>query len=204
MGHTGVGWGGSCRSGRGHTGVGWVGHAVKQAKNDSPQNQDSSQPKSFLDRVQNPNFEYKNNNNNYYFIIIIVLHSQLYQKLITRCSLHKNLNGMIITLAPTGKSRKVACVLNGTEMLSTKATTKINLPSPTLSRKQLTIFFSEEKTEHPTCDRSNYSVNIFTAHSTPVYCTPPYISHPTPPLHDLLHAYMTHNPCPYITPPASA
>ena len=31
---------------------------------------------------------------------------------------------MIIMLVPTDKSRKVACVLNGTEILSTKATTK--------------------------------------------------------------------------------
>ena len=83
-----------------------------------------------------PSFEYKNN---YYFIIIIVLYSQLYQKIITRCSLYKNLNGMIITLVPREKSRKVACVLNGTEMLSPKATTKKNMLSQTLSRKQLTI-----------------------------------------------------------------
>ena len=53
-----------------------------------------------------------------------MLYSQLYQKIITRCSLYKNLNGMIITLVPREKSRKVACVLNGTEMLSPKATTK--------------------------------------------------------------------------------
>ena len=101
-----------------------MGHAVKQPKNDSPQNQDLTPPKSFLEGVQNPNFEYKNNNNYYYFIITIVLYSQLYQKFITRCSLYKTLDGMIITLIPTDKSRKVACVLNGTEMLSTKATTK--------------------------------------------------------------------------------
>ena len=102
-----------------------MGYAVKQPKNGSPQNQDLTQPKSFFEGVQNPNFEYKNNN--YYYnnnIIIIVLYSQLYQKIITRCSLYKNLDGMIITLVPREKSRKVACVLNGTEMLSTKATTK--------------------------------------------------------------------------------
>ena len=64
-----------------------MGHAVKQPKNDSPQNQDLTPPKSFLEGVQNPNFEYKNNN--YYFIITIVLYSQLYQKIITRCSLYK-------------------------------------------------------------------------------------------------------------------
>ena len=34
---------------------------------------------------------------------------------------------MIITLVPREKSRKVACVLNGTEMLSTKATTNKNM-----------------------------------------------------------------------------
>ena len=53
-----------------------VGHAVKQPKNDSPQNQDLTTPKSFLEGVQNPSFEYKNNFY-YYFIIIIVLYSQL-------------------------------------------------------------------------------------------------------------------------------
>ena len=38
-------------SGVSHTGVGWgaVGHAVKQPKNDSPQNQDLTPPKSFLE-----------------------------------------------------------------------------------------------------------------------------------------------------------
>ena len=64
-----------------------------------------------------------------------MLYSQLYQNIITRCSLYKNLDGMIIMLVPTDKSSKVACVLNGTEMLSTKATTKErtkeNMPSPT-------------------------------------------------------------------------
>ena len=100
----------------------WVGYAVKQPKNDSPQNQDLTTPKSFLEGVQNPSFEYKNNF--YYYFIIIVLYSQLYQKIITRCFSYKNLNCMIITLVPREKSRKVACVLNGTEMLSPKATTK--------------------------------------------------------------------------------
>ena len=109
----GVRWGQSCWGG--------VGHAVKQPKNDSPQNQDLTPPKSFLEGVQ---IQILNIKNYYYFIITIVLYSQLYQKIITRCSLHKNLNGMIIMLVPTDKSRKVACVLNGTEMLSTKATTK--------------------------------------------------------------------------------
>ena len=93
-----------------------------------------------------PSFEYKNNCY-YYFIIIIVLYSQLYQKIITRCSLYKNLNGMIITLVPREKSRKVACVLNGTEMLSPKATTKKNMLCQTLSRKQLTII-CQKKTQN--------------------------------------------------------
>ena len=101
-----------------------MGHAVNQPRNDSPQNQDLTPPKSFLEGVKNPNFEYKNDNNNNNFIITIVLYSQLYQKIITRCSLYENLHGMVITLVPTDKSRKVTCVLNGTEMLSSKATTK--------------------------------------------------------------------------------
>ena len=123
-----------------------VGYAVKQTKNDSPQNQDLTTPKSFLEGVQNPSFEYKNNFY-YYFIIIIVLYSQLYQKIITRCSLYKNLNCMIITLVPREKSRKVAFVLNGTEMLSPKATTKKNMLSHTLSRKQFTII-CQKKTQN--------------------------------------------------------
>ena len=45
------GWGGSYRGG--------VGHAVKQLKNDSPQNQDLTPPKSFFGRVQNLSFQYK-------------------------------------------------------------------------------------------------------------------------------------------------
>ena len=60
----------------------------------------------------------------------------------------KNHNGMIITLVPREKSRKVACVLNGTEMLSPKATTNKNMPSPTLSRKQL-IIICQKKRQKP-------------------------------------------------------
>ena len=57
-------------------------------------------------------------------IITIVLYSQLYQKLLPDAPCIKNLDGMIIMLVPSEKSRKVTCVLNGTEMLSLKATTK--------------------------------------------------------------------------------
>ena len=55
---------------------GWdgVGHGVKQPKNDSPKNQDLTPPKSILEGLQNPSFEYKNSFY-YYFIIIIVLYS---------------------------------------------------------------------------------------------------------------------------------
>ena len=78
MGHAGVSQ--SYRGGVSHAGVGGVGHVVKQPKNDSPQNQDLTPPKSFLEGVQNLNFE---NKKIYYFIIIIiVLYSQLYQKLL--------------------------------------------------------------------------------------------------------------------------
>ena len=37
------------------------------------------------------------------------------------------------------KSKEIVCVLNGAEVLSTKATTNKHKPSPTLSRKPLTI-----------------------------------------------------------------
>ena len=66
---------------------------------------------------------------------------------------------MIIMLVPTDKSRKVACVLNGTEMLSTKATTKKIKTKNVFShiiQKAVDNNFSEEKTEYLTCDRSNY------------------------------------------------
>ena len=59
----------------------------------------------------------------------------------------KNLDGMIITLVPREKSRKVVCFPNGTEMLSNKATTSKNMPSPTLSRKQFTIIW-QKKTQN--------------------------------------------------------
>ena len=37
-------------------GYGGVGHAAKQPKNDSPQNEDLTPPKSFLEGVQNLSF----------------------------------------------------------------------------------------------------------------------------------------------------
>ena len=46
---------------------------------------------------------------------------------------------MIITLVQSKESGKVTYVFNGIEMLPTKATTHKNIPSPTLSRKQLAI-----------------------------------------------------------------
>ena len=58
-------------------------------------------------------------------------------------------------LVPTDKSRKVACVLNGTEMLSTKATTKKKKKHAFshIIQKAVDNNFSEEKTEHLTCNR---------------------------------------------------
>ena len=178
MGHTGVGlcevgwvmlgWGGSLeRWGGSYRGrLGWV---IQQSnlKDDSPQHQDLTSPKSFLKgvKIQILNIIIINY---YYFIITIVLYFQLYQNIITRCSLYKNPDGMIITLVQTDKSRKVACVLNGTEMLSTKATTKKKHAFSHIIQKAVDNNFSEEKTEYLTCNRSNYSVKIFTAHSKPV------------------------------------
>ena len=110
----------------------------------SPQNQDLTPPKSIFEGGQNPSFEYKK-------ISIIILLLQLYyipnyiKKLLPDAPCIKNFDGMIITLVPREKSRKVACVLNGTEMLSTKATTNKNMPSPTLSRKQFTIICQKKR-----------------------------------------------------------
>ena len=64
------------------------------------------------------------------------------------------------------------------------------LPKKTFSpiiQKAVDNNFSQEKTEHLTCVRSSYSVKFFTAHSTPVWCTPPYITHPTPAWHTPPH-----------------
>ena len=48
-----------------------MGHAVKyNLKNDSPQNQDLTPPKSILEGVQNLNFEY---NHYYYYYFIITM-----------------------------------------------------------------------------------------------------------------------------------
>ena len=120
-----------------------MGHAVKQPKNCYPWNQDLTPKKIIFEGVQNPSFEYQNNNY-YNFIITIVLYSQLYQK-ITRCFLYKNCNGMSIALVSREKIRKIACVLNGTEVLSTKATTNKHMPSPTLSTNQLIIIFLKKR-----------------------------------------------------------
>ena len=49
-------------------GWGGVSHAVKQPKHDSPQNQDLTPPKSFLEGVQNPSLNIK-----IIFIIILLL-----------------------------------------------------------------------------------------------------------------------------------
>ena len=59
---------------------------------------------------------------------------------------------MIITLVPREKSRKVACVLNGTEMLSPKATKKKHAFSHII-QKAIDNNLSEEKTEYLICDR---------------------------------------------------
>ena len=157
---------GSCWGGVGHTGVGWGESCSKTTlKNDSPQNQDLTSPKSFLEGVQNLNFEYKK--------IIILLLQLCYipnyiKKIINRCSLYKNLNGMIITLVPTDKSRKVTCVLNGTENAFYQSNYQKEHALSHIIQKAVDNNFSKQKTEHLTCDRSNYSMKFFTAHSTPV------------------------------------
>ena len=57
----------------------------------------------------------------------------------------KNFDGMNIMLVPREKSRKVIYVLNGTEMLSPKATTNKNMPDHTLSGKQLIIICQKKR-----------------------------------------------------------
>ena len=63
---------------------------------------------------------------------------------------------------------------------------------------------SEEKTEHLTCDRWNYSphpIPTWPTHPTPAWPTPPYPTWPIPPLHDPPHQYMTHPTPPLHDPP---
>ena len=66
---------------------GWdgVGHGVKQPKNDSPQNQDLTQPKSILKGHKILSFQY--NNNFYYFfyyncVIFPIIPKYYYQVLL--------------------------------------------------------------------------------------------------------------------------
>ena len=69
---------------------------------------------------------------------------------------------MIITLVPREKNRKVACVLNGTEMLSTKGNYKQKHAFSHIIHKAVDNNLSEEKTETLTCE-----MKLFTAHPTP-------------------------------------
>ena len=105
------------------------------------------------------------------------------KKLLQDAPFIKNLDGMIIMLVPREKSRKVICVLNGTEMLSPKATTNKNMPSPTLSKKQLTIICQKKR-------QNTYLVTDEIIYSPPH----PYITHPTPPLHHPPHPTPPHPP----------
>ena len=63
---------------------------------------------------------------------------------------------MVIMLVPREKSRKVACILNRTEMLSTKATTRKKRAFSYIIQKVVDNNLSEERAECLTCDRSNY------------------------------------------------
>ena len=95
-----------------------------------------------------PSFEYKNNN--YYFIIINVLYPQLYQKIITRCSLYKNLNGMI-TLVPREKSRRLPVFSMELKCFLQKQLQKKHAFS-NIIQKAVDNNLSEENTEHLICD----------------------------------------------------
>ena len=61
-----------------------MGHGVKQPKNDSPQNQDLTQPKSILKGVKNPSFEYKKLLLFYYYncVIFPIISKNYYQMLL--------------------------------------------------------------------------------------------------------------------------
>ena len=68
----------------------------------------------------------------------------------------------MIMLVPREKSRKVTCVLNGTEMLSPKATTNKKHAFSHIIQKAVDNNLSEEKIEHLNCD-----MKLFTPYPTP-------------------------------------
>ena len=150
-----VGWGGwfmkSTGGEVGHAGVGWVmqrwrgvSHTVKQPKKYvSPQNQDLTTPKPFLEGLQNLSFEYKNNYYNFYYYNYVKF--PIISKTITRCSWYKKSQWHDYYISSKRKKQKGCLYSHGTEMLSPKAATNKNMPSPTLSRKQLTIISQKKR-----------------------------------------------------------
>ena len=96
----------------------------------------------------------------------------------------KNLDGMIITLVPREKSRKLACVPNGTEMLSIKATTKTCLLH-NIIQKAVDNNLLEDRIPNL------WQIKLKFSQPTPPLYNPPHpcMTHPTPPLHDPPHPY---------------
>ena len=153
----------------------------------------------------------------YYFIITIMLYSQLYQKIITRCSLYKKSSWHNYYVSSKRKKQKGYLCSQWSWNAFSKNNYKQKHAFSHIIQKAVDNNLSEEKTEHLTCDRWNYS------HPTPFLHDPP---HPTPPLHDpphptptwptpplhdpphtcmthptLPHLYMTHPSHPYMTHP---
>ena len=145
----------------------------------SPQNQDLTQPKSFLEGVQNPSFEYKNSFYYYYFIIIIiVLYSQLYQNIITRCSLYKKLQWHDYYISSNRKKQKGFLCSQWNWNAFSKSNYKQKHAFSHIIQKAVENNLSEEKTETPNL----WQMKLFTPHPTHPWLTPPLhdTPHPTP------------------------
>ena len=139
----------------------------------------------------------------YYFIITIVLYSQLYQKIIMRCSLYKKSWWHDYYVGSKRKKQKGYLCSQWNWNAFSKTNYKQKHAFSHIIQKGVDNNLSEEKTEHLTCDRWNYS------HPTPfLHDPPPPLHDPPPPLHDPphptstwpTHPCMTH-PTPYMTHP---
>ena len=92
---------------------------------------------------------------------------------------------MIITLVLRDKSRKVACVLNGTEVLYQSNYQQKHAFSHII-QQAVDNNLSEERVKCLTCDKSNYSVKFSTLHHNPC------ITNPTPTWPTPHYPCMTH------------
>ena len=135
----------------------------------------------------------------YYFIITIVLYSQLYQKIITQCSLYKISSWHDYYVSSKGKKQKGYLCSQWNWNAFSKSNYKQKHAFSHIIQKAVYNNLSDEKTEHLTCDRCNYSDPSTFLHDPPHPCMThshplhdpthpiPTPTWPTPPLHDPSH-----------------